>query len=280
MGRKRQCPRPAGCKNPSANVSRSQINTEASEDPDGAVFGHNPDDDDFGVFVPNMRAPHSHLWFRGEALLWWLKGGQTPALLATSPAGTPLSQAGVLGQPGTTVLVGDEGMNPGMHAGGRISFGTWFGNAEESGLEVSYMILGQNQQSFGTPSNGILARPFFDTQSNAETSQVIAFPNVWDALLVQRHLHGELPGGGGPLAAGDRQRRRRPHRHARGLSLRTAQRRPAHQRYDHQLRQRERFRRARSSNTPIASTRKTISMAPNSASTRNGAADGGSSIRS
>jgi hypothetical protein len=43
------------------------------------------------------------------------------------------------------------------------------------------MILGENSQRFGTPADSILARPFFDTQANAESSQVIAFPNVWGA---------------------------------------------------------------------------------------------------
>lgn len=187
-------PAPRGMRSSSANISRgemvppNQMSAEAGEDPDGAIYGQNSDDD-FGVCVPNMRSVlHNHLWVRTEALLWWLKGGQAPALLTTSPAGTPLSQAGVLGQPGTTVLVGDEGLNPGLHAGGRISFGTWLGNSDQSGLEVSYMIMGQNRQSFGPPpsgvANGILARPFFDTQANAESSQVILYPNVWGSGTV------------------------------------------------------------------------------------------------
>ncbi len=151
----------------------------------GEVFGEEEGqgcgDDDFGACFPGMRCmAHDHIWFRGEALLWWTKGGQTPALLTTSPASTPLAQAGVLGQPGTSVIFGDQELNQGLHGGTRITFGTWLGCCQENGLEFSYMILGENTQSFSDASMGnpILARPFFNTTTGAEDSHVIAFPNV------------------------------------------------------------------------------------------------------
>ena len=109
------------------------------------------------------------------------QGAQTPPLITSSPASTPLSEAGVLGQPDTTVLFGGQELNPGLHAGGRISFGTWLGNCEESGVEMNYFIIGQNQQEF-TASGAdtpVLARPFFDTSIGAESSQVISYPNAW-----------------------------------------------------------------------------------------------------
>jgi hypothetical protein len=151
----------------------------------GEVFGEDEPScdggDDFGACFPGMRCMlHDHLWFRGEALLWWTKGGQTPPLLTTSPASTPLSQAGVLGQPGTSVIFGDQEMNQGLHGGVRITFGTWLGCCQENGVEFSYMMLGDNTQSFSTASMGdpILARPFFNTTTNAEDSHIIAYPNV------------------------------------------------------------------------------------------------------
>ena len=61
------------------------------------------DESDFGYRGPGMRGILSHrLWFRGESLLWWVRGGQTPPLLTTSPASTPQAQAGVLGEADTT----------------------------------------------------------------------------------------------------------------------------------------------------------------------------------
>ena len=151
----------------------------------GEVFGEDEPgcggDDDFGACFPGMRCmAHDHIWVRGEALLWWTKGGQTPPLLTTSPASTPLSQAGVLGQPGTSVLFGDQELNQGLHGGARITFGTWLGCCQENGVEFSFMLLGENTQSFNDSSMGnpILARPFFNTTTGAEDSHVIAFPNV------------------------------------------------------------------------------------------------------
>ena len=121
------------------------------------------------------------MWFRGEALLWWVRGGQTPALLTTSPASTPVAQAGVLGQTGTTVLFGDQELNTGLHPGARMSFGFWLDGCERSGLEFSYMVLGQNTQTYNATSMGdpILARPFFDVNPAvaAQSALLIAYPN-------------------------------------------------------------------------------------------------------
>ena len=83
--------------NAAAANGRSQIPTKAATE------------NDFGYAGPRLREMLSNrLWFRGEALLWWTRGGQTPPLLTTSPGSTPQAQAGVLGQPNTTILFGDQ----------------------------------------------------------------------------------------------------------------------------------------------------------------------------
>src|SRR5215831_18765845 len=46
------------------------------------------------------------LWAEAEYLLWWMKGASLPPLITASPAGTPSTQAGVLGAPTTTVVFG------------------------------------------------------------------------------------------------------------------------------------------------------------------------------
>src|SRR5262245_32394939 len=38
----------------------------------------------------------SRFWVSGEYLLWWTRGVHLPALVTTSPQGTPASDAGVL----------------------------------------------------------------------------------------------------------------------------------------------------------------------------------------
>src|SRR5262245_8106792 len=55
--------------------------------------------------------PPGCVWASAEYLLWWTKGDRLPPLLTTSPVGTPLANAGVLGRPGTSVLFGDERVN-------------------------------------------------------------------------------------------------------------------------------------------------------------------------
>ncbi len=145
--------------------------------------GEESDENDFGCAVPNVRGILSNrLWIRGESLLWFLRGGQTPPLLTTSPASTPQVQAGVLGPTTTTVLFGDQELNTGLHAGGRLSFGLWLDRCEESGVEFSYLILGTNTDSYSNASMGnpILARPFYDVNPAvaAQSSQLIAYPNT------------------------------------------------------------------------------------------------------
>ncbi len=123
--------------------------------------------------------PHDD-WVRFEALLWWTKGGHIPALLTTSPDGTPQAQAGVLGQPGTTVLLGNQQLNTDLRAGGRISFGTWLDPDDNLGVEFSYLGLGQSVDRFNMSSSGspILARPFFNVETGSEDSHLIAYPNL------------------------------------------------------------------------------------------------------
>lgn len=138
------------------------------------------DEGDFGYSAPKFRGFLSNrLWFRGESLLWFARGGQTPPLLTTSPGSTAQAQAGVLGQPNTTVLFGDQELNTGLHAGARLGFGFWLDRCQESGVEFSYLALGENVDSYSNQSTGIpiLARPFFNTATGAEDSHLIAYPN-------------------------------------------------------------------------------------------------------
>ncbi len=46
------------------------------------------------------------LWVSGDYLFTFMRGSNVPALVTTSPSGTPKNEAGVLGNPGTTTLFG------------------------------------------------------------------------------------------------------------------------------------------------------------------------------
>lgn len=119
-------------------------------------------------------------WVRGEYLLWFYDGMRTPPLVTTSPAGTARASAGVLGEPGTTILFGNERINDEWVSGFRIRGGGWLGEAKRFGIEGEYFWLAEANTNYSATSTGnpILARPFFDMLNGQETAELVAFPNV------------------------------------------------------------------------------------------------------
>jgi hypothetical protein len=119
-------------------------------------------------------------WVEGDYLLWWLKGDRLPPLVTTSPDGTPRAAAGVLGAPGTTILFGDSSPDAGVHSGGRFTVGYWLDCCQTCGVEANFFFL-ENRGTFfqaGSPGSPILARPFFNTTTGMQDSQLVAFPGV------------------------------------------------------------------------------------------------------
>lgn len=121
-----------------------------------------------------------HLWVRGEYLLWWTQGSPMPPLLTTSPVGTGVDVAGVLGQPGTDILFGDSRVSAGVRSGERITLGWWLLPCHGQGIEASYLGLGRSTARFHATSDEtpILARPYFDLQADAEAAMLVAYPGV------------------------------------------------------------------------------------------------------
>lgn len=120
-------------------------------------------------------------WYaRAEYLYWWTDGMDTPALVTTSPNGTRRVDAGVLGEPGTSILFGDGGLNDDGIGGGRITLGKWLECYPGHAIEGDYWGLGTQNDGFFASSNGnpILARPFFDINNATESAELVAFPNV------------------------------------------------------------------------------------------------------
>ena len=122
--------------------------------------------------------PH-RLWFQGDYLTWWGKSANLPPLVTTSPAGTPLAQAGVIGQSGTSTLFGGDSVDLGDRSGGRFTLGYWFSPCCDEGLEVTYMFLGSKGVGFDQTSavNPILTRPFYNVQTAMQNSFIFAYPN-------------------------------------------------------------------------------------------------------
>ena len=122
--------------------------------------------------------PMPGFWGRAEYLYWWVRGGNTPPLVTTSPNGTPQDQAGVL--PDATVLFGDQRLNASGRSGARFTLGYWFNGCEPIGIDSSVFFLGKVNDQFFAESNGdpILGRPFFNVNTQAQDAQLIAFPGI------------------------------------------------------------------------------------------------------
>ena len=145
----------------------------------GAPSGPNCSGDPCEAFRP---APFSEdrVWFNSEFLLWWIKNGSVPPLVTASPpAGT-----GTLGQPGTVILFGpDSDFDRSPTPGGRFTAGGWLDEHRTFGLEGSYFFVAPRGNQFtaggdGSAGSPVIARPFFNTVTGKEDSELVAFPGV------------------------------------------------------------------------------------------------------
>jgi hypothetical protein len=124
-------------------------------------------------------------WVDAEFLLWWMRGQSLPALVTTSPAGTPITAAGVLGPNTTTVLFGDSSSNTGARAGGRIVGGVWIGDGQIFGVEGYFLMLSAKATNFSATSSGstILARPFINALGDTPAAVRVAFPGEFSGTV-------------------------------------------------------------------------------------------------
>ena len=124
-----------------------------------------------------------------DALGFWVKHDSLPALVTTSPAGTPQDEAGVLRPPGTSVLFGNQNSTA-QHPSRRSRDGRDLARQSadvcpgrkllDAGHGVDELFRLDRVFS-GTARRGqILARPFFDSDPtiNAQVALLVAFPNA------------------------------------------------------------------------------------------------------
>ncbi|WP_417738041.1 BBP7 family outer membrane beta-barrel protein [Rosistilla oblonga] len=137
--------------------------------------------------------------FNAEYLLWSISGFDVPALVTNSPAGTPRSQAGILGEPETRILFGDQTLVDGSRSGGRFSLSRVLEPSGMKTVELSYFFLGQTNDTFSASSDGsgILARPFFSVEPGATgpNAELVAFPGVLEGNISVT-ASSEMQGGG------------------------------------------------------------------------------------
>ncbi|MCU0872647.1 MAG: BBP7 family outer membrane beta-barrel protein [Pirellulaceae bacterium] len=121
-------------------------------------------------------------WVRADYLMWWVQGNRLPPLVTTSPEGIPPLQAGVLHEPGTSVLFGGQSVDDDLRHGVRLTLGAWLDACQDWGMEGHYLYVGDAGGGYqaGSDGNPILARPFYnlDPQVDAHNSQLVAFPGA------------------------------------------------------------------------------------------------------
>lgn len=119
-------------------------------------------------------------WVMGEYLLWWIKGSNVPPLLTTSDNGTPIGQAGILGNAATTTLYPNTNFDDRERHGGRLRAGMWLDPCRRIGIQGDYFQLGNLSNNFALNSNGnpILARPFYDVAQDEQNREILAYPGL------------------------------------------------------------------------------------------------------
>lgn len=141
------------------------------EPPHGWLSGRCPDWEEF--------------WLGADYLLWAIKGGRLPALVTAS---SPDSR-GILGLPGTSVLIGNTEVNRGAFSGGRFTGGVWLDDDQVFGFEGGYFFLAERSAnqvaaSTGAANSPTLGRPFFNVVTNLEDGQLLAIPGQQAARIM------------------------------------------------------------------------------------------------
>ncbi len=141
--------------------------------------------------------PMPRVWFKAEALFWWSKNSPLPVPIVTQgyPADTI---PGALGQPGTSVILGNQNIGLPMQPGGRYTFGFTFDAEQTWGTELTYFSLAtasvsQGVFADGSPGSALLAFPFYDPNLHRESSSPIALPGYFAGsavIILQSSLRG------------------------------------------------------------------------------------------
>lgn len=119
------------------------------------------------------------MWFRADYLLWQINGSDIPALVTSSPAGTPLAQAGVLGDPSTTILSGSDEINDGWRSGFALSGGYLFDPCRGLSVVGDYFNAGRDSYGYVTgPNTGdVISRPFYNSETGMNDNELVDVPN-------------------------------------------------------------------------------------------------------
>lgn len=110
-------------------------------------------------------SPPGRFWLRADYLMWWTSGSNLPPLVSNGPLG-----------PNTTIFYGNETIANDGRSGARTTIGMWLDRCHVWNLEFDYLTLGERDNTFSMFSDGNpqVVRPYFDTQSNSQSGELVA----------------------------------------------------------------------------------------------------------
>ncbi len=138
----------------------------------------------------DCRASTGQVWASADYLLWWITKGplNDPLVTRGNPADT---HPGAIGQPGTSVLFGGQGLDFNSFSGGRVTLGGWLDADQRFGAEGSGFLLEDRALGFAAAGdangNPPIYVPLFRADLGREGSYTVsspAFPVVTGGALV------------------------------------------------------------------------------------------------
>jgi hypothetical protein len=131
-------------------------------------------------FDHRLEYPTGRVWTRLEFLLWATSGQSVVPAITTAPPETPVTFAGIIGNPGTRILFPGDRANNEFRGGFRLTGGLWLDDMQSTGLEGDFFFLNQSKKGLTVASGPagfpILARPFFNALTNQLDTVIVAYP--------------------------------------------------------------------------------------------------------
>ncbi len=114
---------------------------------------------------------NTRAYARGEYLLWWFDGMDTPPLVTESSNLNErfaiISNPGVdpPDHPNTTIIYGGEPILEDPRSGFRVMLGVWLDDDHKQAIEGDYLFLGKEEELFsagGVNNSRVISRPYFE----------------------------------------------------------------------------------------------------------------------
>ena len=125
-------------------------------------------------------------WVSAGYLLGWRRGRHLPPMVTTSPLGTDRDEAGVLGQPNTTILFGNRSYEDGPQSGGEVMLSYKLREDGRTSIGVRGFALANEKIGFTAQATGdemILAQPFHNGFLDEADAYLLSFPNLSDGSI-------------------------------------------------------------------------------------------------